>query len=504
MSALGLGLQRRRPVGVLRVVLRNAGILSPAVGIMALISIPVALAWGEQDAVTPLMITAGLSFALSGCLYIPFRRAPESRTGEALITCAVAFLVISLVGALPFVLIARNAASASSTAALRDPANAVFESISGLSTTGLTMVTSPEDLPRILQWWRSFLQWVGGLGIVVFMLTLVTGLAPPTARSLYYTERDERVSPSIRASVRSIGWIYTLYTAVGAGALWASGLSLWDASNAAMTALSTGGFASTSRLLTSGSPAAVQVILCVLMVAGATNFAAHYLLLTGRLREFVGNAATRWLFASFGISCALLFLANTTALSLFDSARLSIFQAISASTTTGFQSADIRSWPDLSKLLLVGAMFVGGAAGSTAGGIKVIRLLLVVQGTRWWIRKMGSSAHAVFPLRVGREVIPHGDVEERVVAASTLVLLWIALYVLAVLIVLPFVPAGFSLSDVMFEVMSAQATTGLSTGLTQPSLPLIVKFVLAICMWLGRIELLPAFVMLRAFARRRG
>lgn len=492
----------RTTTGTLPVVLRNCGILLPAIGAMAVLSLPIAAACSETWAFLPLGLTAAVSLAVSACLYVPSRRAPASRTGEALITCAVAFIVLSLIGALPLVLIAHGLPSSSAASSLRDPINALFESISGLSTTGLTMVALPESLPRILQWWRSLLQWVGGIGIVVFMLTLVTGLAPATARSLYYTERDEKIRPSIYASVRAIGGIYVLYTAVGTAALWAAGLSLWDAANAAMTALSTGGFSTSSGLLSSGSPATVQTILGFLMVAGATNFAAHYLVLTGRPRELRGHAPTTWLFGTIGLSCLLLFLANTLSMTFADSARVSLFQAVSASTTTGFQTADVRVWSDIAKLLMIGAMFVGGAAGSTAGGIKIIRLLLVVQGVRWWIRKTGSTSHAVLPLRVGREVIAHGDVEERLVSACVFVLLWVALYVAAVLVVLLSIPPGFSLSDVLFEVMSAQATTGLSTGLTQPSLPVAAKLALAVCMWLGRIELIPAFVLLRAFVRR--
>jgi trk system potassium uptake protein TrkH len=239
------------------------------------------------------------------------------------------------------------------------------------------------------------------------------------------------------------------------------------------------------------------------MVAGATNFAAHYLVLTGRPRELRGHAPTIWLFGTIGLSCLLLFLANTLSMTFADSARVSLFHAVSASTTTGFQTADVRAWSDIAKLFMIGGMFVGGAAGSTAGGIKIIRLLLVVQGVRWWIRKTGSTSHAVLPLRVGREVIAHGDVEERLTSACVFVLLWVALYVAAVLVVLWSIPPGFSLSDVLFEVMSAQATTGLSTGLTQPSLPVAAKLALAVCMWLGRIELIPAFVLLRAFVHRR-
>ncbi|MGB2982845.1 MAG: potassium transporter TrkG, partial [Candidatus Bipolaricaulia bacterium] len=241
----------------LHIILRDLGLLVPVVGVMAIISLVIPGAFGEGYALFPLLITAAVSFVLGAALYFPFRNAGETRLKHGMIIAAFGWLLVAALGSLPFVLTALFAESSGNASAtllyFKDPASAFFESISGYTGTGLTMASRADLLPKTLQWWRSFTEWIGGMGVIVLMLAILAGPRPGAAtHSLYYAEaRGERIHPSIRTTLRTMWRIFLLYTFISVIALWGAGMPMWESINHAMTGISTGGFSVTANSIAS-------------------------------------------------------------------------------------------------------------------------------------------------------------------------------------------------------------------------------------------------------------
>ena len=486
-----------------RIIIRDLGMLVPVVGAMALISLVVPLAFHETYAVFPLLITALVSFALGAILYFPFRNAGEAKLKHGMIIAAFGWLLVAALGALPFLLTAISAqqVGVASPALLHflDPTNAFFESISGYTGTGLTMAARADLLPRTLQWWRSFIEWIGGMGVIVLMLTILAGPRPGAATySLYYAEaRGEKIHPSIASTLRTMWWIFLLYTFVSTIILWGAGMPIWDAVNTAMTGISTGGFSITANSIASYHSVAIELALIPIMLFGAISFAVHYELMRGKGEILWQDQQTRWVFIIALMGSAFLTLENLANLGPLQSLRDSTFQFVSAMTCTGFQTADIGSWSATAKLLLSAGMILGGAAGSTAGGIKVIRMLILIKGVGWRFRKIVSPQGALVPFRIGQKPIDESEVGHRLEDASLITFLWLIFLGLGVVVLLHTASPEFTLADVMFEVASAQGNVGLSVGITGPSMSTLSKLALCFNMWIGRLEIIPILMFIR-------
>jgi len=385
----------------------------------------------------------------------------------------------------------------------KDPASAFFESISGYTGTGLTMAARADLLPKTLQWWRSFIEWIGGMGVIVLMLSILAGPRPGAARySLYYAEaRGEKIHPSISSTLRTMWWIFLLYTFISVVALWGAGMPMWESINHAMTGISTGGFSVTDNSIASYNSVAIEVVLIPIMLLGAISFAVHYEMMRGKGRELWRDFQTRWFLVLVLTGIAFLTLENLMVIGGFTALRHSAFQLVSSITCTGFQSADIGAWSATGKLLLAAAMFIGGAAGSTAGGIKVMRMLILMRGVSWRFRKIVSPRKAIVPFRLGTTVIDEGEVGQRLEDASLITFLWLIFLGLGIVILLHTASHDYTLSDVIFEVASAQGNVGLSVGITQPTMSLASKLTLCFNMWIGRLEIIPVLMLVRALFR---
>jgi len=486
------------------IILRGLGLLIPVVGIMAIISLIVAGAFAETYAFVPLLITAGISFALGGAFYFPFRNAGETRLKHGMIIAAFGWLLVALLGSIPFVLIAlaaEHAGTASQTLLyFKDPASSFFEAVSGYTGTGLTMAGRADLLPHTIQWWRSFIEWIGGMGVIVLMLAIIAGPRPGAAtHSLYYAEaRGEKIHPSIVSTLRTMWWIFLLYTFTSVIALWGAGMPIWDAVNHAMTGISTGGFSVTANSMASYHSVAIELVLLPIMLFGAISFVVHYELMRGKGRALWRDFQTRWFLWLVVLGILFLTLENLLKMGGGQALRLSAFQFTSAMTCTGFQSADISSWTATAKLLLAAGMFVGGAAGSTAGGIKVIRMLVLFKGVQWRFRKIIAPRGAIVPFRIGPATVDDAQVGQRLEDASLIMFLWLVFLGLGVIVLLHTTPPGYTLSDVVFEVASAQGNVGLSVGITHPGMPLLSKLVLCFNMWIGRLEIIPVLMLVRS------
>ncbi|MFB6221310.1 MAG: TrkH family potassium uptake protein [Halolamina sp.] len=504
---------------------RDLGRILEALGGLMVISAVVPLVWGEYYALPALLASALGPLAIGRLLYWRFSSAEAPGRLHGMVVAATGWFAVGVFGSLPFLLIAWSVqlgvpgfstpAQTTTLAAFTNPLNAVFESMSGFTGTGLTMTDNEEVLPRTLQWWRTFSEWVGGVGVIV-LTTAILSRPGSGSLTLYESEaRSEKIHPSIVSTVRTIWWIFTLFTFVSVLALWLAGMPIWDAINHGMTGLATGGFSITDNSIATYDSVVIDFVLLPIMLLGSIAFPVHYLILQGDLRNFYTDLQTRWVFIYMSVGSGLLwsFLYYGGPYETpFGALRYGLFQFVSAATCTGFQTAvdatnvALGRWPGYAQLTVTFGMFVGGAAGSTVGGIKIIRGLTLVKGIRYHIADVFYPESAVRRLRINGRQLDEEEASREFMEAAIIVVLWIAFLVAGIFVLLLALPnAEFSLANVVFEIASAQGNVGLSSGITGPeSLPSVGKVMFLFHMWIGRLEIIPVLVTLRTVFKRGG
>ena len=496
----------------LRTVLRDLGGILIIIGIITLFALAVPLYFDELFAISSLLITAGVFFAVGIPLYLLFKKAELANFKTAMVTAALGWFLISLIGVIPFIMISFDK---NNPALTMDFLSGFFESMSGWTGTGLTMIDKENLLPYSLQFWRSLIQWIGGVGVIVLTLSI---LARPGTGSyiLYRSEgREKKTHPSIVSTVRTIWWIFLLYTIIGIFALIIinifdpiGGMDPWESLNHAMTGIATGGFSVTDDSII-GFGTISQVVIVILMILGGIAFAAHYDLLKGRIKKFLFDAQFQAMIFLIIIGVLALTLINLNAPNLNYSGNFLLslkesgFQFISAITCTGFASANIPDWTESAKLILSFAMIIGGAAGSTAGGIKLFRAILLGKGVGWRIKRSISTPRRVFVHKLGDKPLSKDDAIDLINEAAIISFIWLILIFIGV-IVIAFIFPGETLGNVIFEVCSAQGNVGLSTGITSMEMSPYGKIMLIFNMWVGRLEIIPIIVLVKSmFGIRR-
>lgn len=484
----------------MRPVISGVGLVLHVPALMALASVVVCLVFQEFLAVAAFLVTALVAGILGQALFRTRYAGMEVAQHHAMLVAAISWLAVSLLGALPFLLIARMFPADDIIGVFRAPENALFESLSGFTATGLTMVNNASALPPSLQWWRSFSEWVGGVGVIVLMLSVL----PPgrDALHLYYSEaRGQKILPSIQSTTKAIWSVYILYTLAGIVLLWLTGEPLWRAINHGMTAIATGGFTITDDSLAS-APAGAELVYLFIMVLGAISFLLHYRLVwrRGVRTSAMGDAELHLFLVMLALGSGLLLLEARRS----ESAGLQpIFHWVSALTTTGFQTAPLDRVTAPLMVLFIVAMTAGAMAGSTGGGIKQLRVLYILKGVGWWLKGMLGRPHQVMRYRLDDATLSKAEAETRVEAASVLMATWLVVLFLEIFVLLHVVPEDTRFEQVVFEVASAQGNVGLSTGLTHSHLPLTGKLVLMAAMWMGRLEIVPVLVLIfQVWARR--
>lgn len=361
-----------------------------------------------------------------------------------------------------------------------------FEGVSAITTTGLTMFSSGK-IPPSVHFARSLYQWIGGIGFAVFAILFLT--RPGTAAHRLLTVHiSDKISPTARRTVMILTGIYGGITAVSGLLYLLSGEPPFDSLIHALTTASTGGF-STHPLLPPGMiPAAA-----VMMVVSAQSYATYYRALAGKDPATFARDYQLLSFVTVMVAAALILEVTGWGISLGDA----FLVASSASSTTGYSSVDISRAPDSAKFLLSAVMLTGASLGSTGGGFKQLRLIIVAKWLKRSVLKYLLPKHAVRPVRLGDQVLEG----EEIVFAMTLVLVYVIIVFASAL---AFTLCGYGLSDSLFETSSALATTGLSAGLTSPDLPSVLKLVLMADMLLGRLEVFPYLALLhpRNYVRR--
>ena len=477
----------------------------------------VALVYGEDILVFVATIVIVVAVATVLERLDPAPMDPDLRPREALLLVALAWLAVAVVGAIPYLL-----AGYGTPSTLAHPVNALFESMSGFTTTGATVMgeISLERHSHALLMWRQLTQWLGGMGIIVLMIAILPELAVNGAQLIRAEAPGpelQKLTPKIAETARILWLVYFGFTVVYIGLLYALHLAgmapnmdFYNAVAHGFTTLPTGGFSPEANSIAAFS-AAVQWVVIPFMVVAGTNFALFWYVIHGEPRRFLRNTEFRAYAGAIAALAALLgallysgaapalgALGGTTEGAGESALRHALFQVVALLNSTGYATSDFAQWDSTAQIVLLTAMFIGGSAGSTGGGIKVIRWLVVIKFVR---RELLTTAHpdAVQPIRLGGHVVDE-DVIRGVLGFT---LLYLLVFVLATLfITIDSARVGFVLTPL--EAISASIATigniGPGFGTLGPfgsylEFPTTSKLVMIVLMWIGRLEIIPVLVL---------
>ncbi|MDD4138510.1 MAG: TrkH family potassium uptake protein, partial [Methanoregula sp.] len=429
---------------------------------------------------------APLTFIVLGFVisHIPYQDL-EPSCSVTLSAVALSWLAIAFIGALPFVF-GRHMSYTDS----------VFEAMSGWTGTAFSMVPSLDQTPKTILFWRSFMLWMGGIGIIVFGVSLHRKTRVSLFR-LYRSEgrEEELVSSSVSTS-RRIWMIYLVLTFGFTGLVMLAGIPLWDSLNLVMTTIATGGFTLHDGGLSYYNNPFLEILLIPVMLAGAIPFKVFFFLYHGKIGGMLRDQTVRilLLIAVIGalfVSLDLFIFGNLTLGSAF---RQGTFTAISGLCTCGLQNSDPHYWASIPLALVAMMVFIGGAMGSTAGGVKVNRLALVFEGIRWWFRRFFVSSRVLVPLRFGGRTLSK-EVSDLTISKNLLVIvIYVMTIFIATVISLHIYITSFRLDEVVFEIVSALSNAGLTVGFISDASPLPIKWMFIVLMWLGRLEIVPVLI----------
>jgi len=452
----------------LPVVTRYLGQFSLALAAVSVVPTVVAALLGELRFALALGVGVVLPAALLGLGARLPRPSEPLQSNEALAVTALGFLLAAILMAWPMHF------------AGLPLLDALFESISGVTTTGLTAARSVADKPAGFLFARAWMQWYGGLGFAVMALALLSGQGAENRRLVEAAGSEEDLVSGTKIYARGILAVYLTLTSAGFIALLATGAAPFDALLHTLSGVSTGGFSNHDRNIAALAQA-TQVAALLLAFCGALPLLLFLHWTRHGPGDVLRDLELRALIVAIVLGGMVVWASG--GISAFDAWA----QAASAQTGTGFSTQDIAQVAPSAKWALILSMLLGGGVGSTAGGIKILRLLLLLRLVQVVILRAMLPRHAVVPLRLANRTIPREQMER----VAVVVTLFLAVIVGSWL---PFLAAGYEPLDALFEVVSATATVGLSTGITAPDLAPGLKAVLCADMLLGRLEVLALLV----------
>ncbi|NPE28805.1 TrkH family potassium uptake protein [Methanococcoides sp. SA1] len=385
------------------------------------------------------------------------------------------------------------------------PINALFESMSGVTATGATALTEIESHTKSLLFWRSMTQWLGGMGIIMLFIAILPKLGI-AGRQMFRAEvpglQEEQLRPRIRETAKILWLVYIILSVVELIALLIVGLPFYDAITHTFTSISCSGFSTYSDSIAAFSDPLVEGIIMVFMFLGGANFALHYKTIYSDKKSLIKDQEFKFYLSIIIIGTLLLayVLFRTEVYSLPDAFRYSSFHVISILTTTGYATADFNIWPDSSRFILFILMFIGGCAGSTSGGLKVVRLLLLLKYTQKVLFKV-IHPKAIVPIRFNNKTVPD-DIIHSIV--SFMIIYFLIFFTSSTLLAL----MGMDFVTSLSASIATLGNVGPGLGLVGPmanfdAIPDPGKLILIANMWIGRLEVFTVIVLLTpAFWKR--
>ena len=440
----------------------------------------VSIIYGERDLMS-FVVSFALCLSVSAILLVYGRRRKCAMSrNEGYIVVALSWVFFSVFGMVPYLW----------GGFIPNITDAFFETMSGFTTTGATILDNIESMPHGILFWRSLTQWIGGLGIVCFTIVLLPGFGA-SSQMLYLSEATgvthNKLYPKTRVMARYIFMVYILLTAIESALLMAGGMGLFDALCHSMTTTATGGFSTKQESIAYWHSPYMEYVVSIFMLLSAINFSLYIVAFKSKwkkLREFV---ELKWFACSVGlltlIISAVLFLNN--GYSAEEAFRKSLFQVATCHTSCGFATDDYNLWPPFTWMLLIFAMLSGGCTGSTSGGVKNLRLIIIANCIRNQFRQI-LHPRAVLPVKVG------GLFDNKLL---TTVLVFFAAYLSVAFIGWTLLMAfGVGFTEAMSTVISSMGNVGPGLGSFGPAfswaaLPNAAKWILSSLMLIGRLEI---------------
>ncbi len=480
-----------------KVILRILGILLMIFSVTQLPPVLIALIYDEHQTLSAFLGAFGITLITGFFIWLPVLRVRQDlRTRDGFLITVLFWTVLSFFGALPLHFYDETAISFT---------DAMFEAVSGLTTTGATVITGLDGLPKSILYYRQQLQWLGGMGIIVLAVAILPMLGIG-GMQLYRAEtpgpiKDSKLTPRITETAKALWNIYlTLTIACGLG-YWLAGMDIFDAISHSFATVAIGGFSTHDASIGYFDSPLIEMICIFFMVISGVNFGLHFVAWRQRsvVHYFSDPEFKFYLFLLASISVLTLFVLDVThTYDSLDALRKSVFMVVSIATTTGFATADFAHWPAMLPFMLFVAAFAGGCAGSTGGGMKVIRILLILkQGYREVVRLIHPNA--VMPVKLGR----------RPISSRVLEAVWgfFSVY-LIVFIVMMIALLATGLDQVTAWSAVGATLNNLGPGLGNVSthygdISNTAKWILVLAMLLGRLEVFTLLVLFTpAFWRR--
>ena len=446
-----------------------------------IIPLVTALYYGEEKwhiYLYALLLTLGIGLILE----FRFKTEKVIERADGFTIVAFTWLLIPLLGTLPYVFLGLGFV------------DAFFETMSGFTTTGATILKVVEELPKSALLWRSLTQWLGGMGVILLFISILPRLGVGGSQ-LFDREfpgpLPERLRPRFRTTARLLWTIYVGFTGAEIALLYfVARLQLFDSICISFSTIPTGGFTPTTASIGAYNNPLAEYIIMVFMFLAGISFIMHYHVLRGNWKAIKGEEFRLYVLI---LAAAIFLLILSQGLSSY---REGMFQAISIMTTTGFVTADFGSWHSGARIVLLALMFIGACGGSTGGAIKVVRVLALIKHTRVMMRR-AIFPKAVIPVKLNQKPFPEGIIRD--------IISFLFLYILVAIaasVVLCFL--GLNLETAISAVAATLGNVGpglgaVGPGLNYAGLPGTAKFILIICMWLGRLEL---FTVIMIFSPR--
>lgn len=471
-----------------RYVLNVIGLLTLFSGLTLLAPLGVAVFYGDAS-VSPLLISIGVTVLFGLSLHLAFRRVRVEVLSprEAMAIVALGWVAIGAFGALPF-----------SLGIGLKPVDAVFEAVSGFTTTGSSILTDIETVPKGLLFWRSQTQWLGGMGIIVLSIAILPFLKLG-GMQLYKAEVPspvpDRLRPHIRDTAKVLWKVYAAFTLLQVLLLMVGGMDLFDAFCHAFTTMPTGGYSNWNASIARFDSLYIDVVVIVFMLLAGINFSLHYLMVKGQPLAFWRDSECRFFLALVLVLTAVVAwdIHGTVYASLGQALRYACFQVVSIVTTTGYATADYELWPGASQLVLLLCMFIGASAGSTGGGMKCLRVIVAL---KYCYRELFLLLH---PHAVSRIKLSGKPVSEDVVRSVIgFLALYVGIFAAGILLV---ALTGVDFTTSIAAVAATLGNVGPGFGTVGPTenfahIPEAAKWILIWCMLLGRLEIYTVLILI--------
>ena len=466
-----------------RLVVKIIGLILIIEAVFMLMPLIIALVSKEED--WKYFFITLFASGLAGAGFFSIRvKSRNMYAREGIFIVGIAWVIMSVIGAIPYFI----------SGFIPDFMNALFESVSGFTTSGITVVADVETASHAMLFWRSLTHWIGGMGVLVFMLAIspvVGGASMHLMRAEAPGPVTEKIRPRISETAK---WLYAMYfvlTGAEIIALSVSGMTVFHAALISFGTLATGGFSYLNTSLAAVTPVQ-QVIVIVFMVLAGLNFSLYFLVITGKVKKALKDIEMHWYLIIMGVAALLIFMNVHFTWQQFDSlgeaVRQSVFAVVSAMTSSGFAACDYNLWPAFSQVILLILMFVGGCSGSTGGGIKVCRFVLMFKGLRGRIRESVNPKGTYF-VKYNGKMVPDGIVR------SCSLYFVLAMMILIFSMIIVSLEPGMDIGTALSSVATTLNNNGIELKNAQiggfATFSWWARLVYIIDMLIGRLEIFP-------------